>query len=188
ESRLTKPKRGLYDCTPVMKADQFIERFNKDVKEDDILKDVVSVSKIISRDSLKLFAEKIVLHHKPITIDYIAKFGLKDNEQVEEGAAEYKSAPECPVCARAMVQREAKKGKNSGKKFWGCVQYPKCRGVLDVDEAPEDLTETEPLCPKCNGAMIKRVSKKGKNIGNEFWGCQSFPKCRGVVSIKTNSE
>lgn len=27
ESRLTKPKNGLYDCTAVMKADKFVERF-----------------------------------------------------------------------------------------------------------------------------------------------------------------
>jgi ssDNA-binding Zn-finger/Zn-ribbon topoisomerase 1 len=26
--------------------------------------------------------------------------------------------------------------------------------------------------------MIKKVEKKGKNIGNEFWACSAFPKCR----------
>ena len=191
ESRLTKPKRGLYDCTPVMKVDQFIERFDKDLKEDDILNDVINVSKVISRDSLKLFAEKIVLHHKPITIDYVAKFGLKDNEQIEEGAAEYQSSPACPVCKSDMVLREAKKGKNAGNKFWGCTQFPKCRGVVDLEEELEsldDVTEIEPSCPKCNGEMIKRVSKQGKTTGNEFWGCKSFPQCRGVVSIEVDSE
>ncbi|MCK5023903.1 MAG: topoisomerase DNA-binding C4 zinc finger domain-containing protein [Candidatus Aenigmarchaeota archaeon] len=32
--------------------------------------------------------------------------------------------------------------------------------------------------------MVKRVSKKGKNSGQEFWGCKSFPKCRSVVSFE----
>lgn len=187
QSRLTKPKSGLYDCTPVMKADKFIERYKNDVNED-VLSDAVSIAKIISRDSLERFSEKIVLQHKPITIDYIAKFGLKDEQKVEEGVAEYDSSPACPVCAKEMVQREAKKGKNAGNKFWGCTQYPKCRGVLDIDkeiEEPEETEDAEPTCPKCDGAMVKRVSKKGKNAGNEFWGCLSFPKCRGVVSIET---
>jgi ssDNA-binding Zn-finger/Zn-ribbon topoisomerase 1 len=96
--------------------------------------------------------------------------------------------PDCPVCSKPMVQREAKKGKNAGNKFWGCTQYPKCRGVLDTEEVVEEVAEeavdTEPTCPKCDGDMVKRVSKKGKNAGNEFWGCQNFPKCRGVVSIE----
>lgn len=38
-----------------------------------------------------------------------------------------------------------------------------------------------PSCPVCNSAMQKRVAKRGSNIGNEFWGCSQYPKCRGVV-------
>ena len=181
KSRLTKPKRGLYDCTPVMKGDQFLERFNNDTN-DGTITDAMSLAKVVSRDSLERFAEKIVLQHKPISIDYIAKFGLKDAEKVEEVTAEYNASPACPVCGKGMVQREAKKGKNAGNKFWGCTQYPKCRGVLDIENEIEQAIEeeAEPSCPKCGGEMVKRVSKKGKNSGNEFWGCKNFPKCRGV--------
>lgn len=185
-SRLTKPKSGLYDCTAVMKGDKFVERFNNDIN-DDTLSDALNLTKVISRDSLEKFAKTVVLHHKPITIDYIAKFGLKDDEKIEEQAAEYNSVPSCPVCEKAMVQREVKKGKKAGDKFWGCTQYPKCRGVINIEKDKEEAkesTEMEPTCPKCDGAMVKRISKKGKNIGNEFWGCQSYPKCRGVVAIE----
>lgn len=38
-------------------------------------------------------------------------------------------------------------------------------------------------CPKCGSAMILRETKKGQNIGKKFWGCSSFPKCRGVVNV-----
>ncbi|MDM8350502.1 restriction endonuclease [Pseudomonas sp. sp1636] len=37
-----------------------------------------------------------------------------------------------------------------------------------------------PSCPVCNSAMQKRVAKRGANIGNEFWGCSQYPKCRGA--------
>lgn len=33
-------------------------------------------------------------------------------------------------------------------------------------------------CPKCGKAMVLRVSKKGANVGKQFWGCSAFPKCR----------
>lgn len=39
--------------------------------------------------------------------------------------------PTCPKCGVAMVERTAKRGKNIGKSFWGCVNYPKCREVVE---------------------------------------------------------
>lgn len=34
----------------------------------------------------------------------------------------------CPVCSSAMKLREAKRGANAGKSFWGCSDYPRCKG------------------------------------------------------------
>lgn len=39
------------------------------------------------------------------------------------------SVPACPVCQSAMVKRTAKRGANSGNAFWGCSQYPTCKGT-----------------------------------------------------------
>jgi hypothetical protein len=41
--------------------------------------------------------------------------------------------PFCPKCGQPMVLRTAEVGANKGKKFWGCVNYPKCKSVLPVD-------------------------------------------------------
>jgi restriction system protein len=37
--------------------------------------------------------------------------------------------PACPRCSQPMVRRTAKKGANVGKDFWGCSDYPRCRGT-----------------------------------------------------------
>lgn len=37
-------------------------------------------------------------------------------------------------------------------------------------------------CPKCGSTMVHRVSKKGANAGNKFWGCSQFPKCRAICT------
>ena len=34
-----------------------------------------------------------------------------------------------PVCQSAMIKRTAKRGANSGNAFWGCSQYPACKGT-----------------------------------------------------------
>lgn len=39
------------------------------------------------------------------------------------------TTPTCPQCSSAMVLRTARKGSNAGSAFWGCPQYPKCRGT-----------------------------------------------------------
>ena len=40
-----------------------------------------------------------------------------------------------------------------------------------------------PACPKCSSPMVRRRVKSGGNVGDEFWGCSTFPKCRGIVSL-----
>jgi len=37
--------------------------------------------------------------------------------------------PHCPKCGNEMVLRTAKNGPNQGEQFWGCPDYPRCRGV-----------------------------------------------------------
>jgi restriction system protein len=41
----------------------------------------------------------------------------------------YKSIAVCPKCGRALVERTARNGPNTGNKFLGCTGYPGCRYV-----------------------------------------------------------
>lgn len=43
--------------------------------------------------------------------------------------AQTSNAPSCPLCGNLMVLRTAKRGANAGKDFWGCSNYPACRGI-----------------------------------------------------------
>jgi restriction system protein len=57
---------------------------------------------------------------------------------------------------------------------------PPVRAPTQINPAPQLPV---PSCPVCRSAMQKRTAKRGVNIGNEFWGCSQYPKCRGVVQI-----
>lgn len=37
--------------------------------------------------------------------------------------------PACPICKGAMTLRTARRGANTGQRFWGCQRYPDCRGT-----------------------------------------------------------
>lgn len=39
----------------------------------------------------------------------------------------------CPLCAKPMVRRTAKRGANAGGEFWGCTGYPTCRGTRPIN-------------------------------------------------------
>ena len=39
-----------------------------------------------------------------------------------------------------------------------------------------------PRCPKCGSEMILRTAKSGPNAGKKFWGCSTYPECRGMVA------
>lgn len=47
-------------------------------------------------------------------------------------AAAVSSSPACPRCGGTMVRRVAKQGANAGKSFWGCTDFPKCRGIVPI--------------------------------------------------------
>ena len=64
-----------------------------------------------------------------------------------------------------MVIKEGKHGK-----FLSCPNYPKCKNIKNIHEQVG-------VCPKCGGAIEKRVSKTGKT----FYGCANYPKCDFVT-------
>ena len=42
------------------------------------------------------------------------------------------SVPMCPVCGRMMVLRIHRNGPDKGKKYYGCMDSPKCNGVVEI--------------------------------------------------------
>lgn len=39
----------------------------------------------------------------------------------------------CPLCGAKMVLRTAKHGANTGNQFYGCSNYPKCKGIRSIE-------------------------------------------------------
>ena len=51
------------------------------------------------------------------------------HDRQEPSVPESESTPRCPTCHGPMVKRVARRGANAGKLFWGCADFPKCRGT-----------------------------------------------------------
>lgn len=50
-----------------------------------------------------------------------------------------------------------------------------------IAEPPALISDDIKACPQCGAALVERVSKRGKNQGNSFLGCSTYPKCRYVA-------
>ena len=58
---------------------------------------------------------------------------------------------------------------------------PVFAGDEEVTPALQESAEPEmPECPKCGAPMVRRKAKTGRNVGEYFWGCSTFPKCRAI--------
>lgn len=49
--------------------------------------------------------------------------------------------------------------------------------------ATQVSVRAEAACPVCGAGMVKRAARKGANAGTMFWGCSSFPICRGTRPV-----
>jgi len=105
----------------------------------------------------------------------------KDGKMVEQKVSEHK----CPNCGKPMLYRTGRFGP-----FLGCPAYPECKGIVRLDKdgniaPPRPPAEPTGLkCYKCReGELVIRQSKKGP-----FMGCNRYPKCRTIVSIKKKDE
>ena len=34
------------------------------------------------------------------------------------------------------------------------------------------------ICPRCGNNLVIRTAKRGQNVGNQFYGCKSYPRCK----------
>lgn len=46
--------------------------------------------------------------------------------------AKVDSVPMCPVCGRMMVLRIHRNGAKVGKEYYGCMDSPKCNGIVEI--------------------------------------------------------
>ena len=65
------------------------------------------------------------------------------------------------------------------------AQCTESTGVLDENESTveKETAQESVKCPRCGGNLVLRVANRGKNAGNQFYGCSNYPKCRYVKEI-----
>ena len=61
-----------------------------------------------------------------------AQGGARNSNTQAHSANPPAVSPLCPNCGNKMALKTARHGKNAGNKFWGCMDYPSCKGTRDA--------------------------------------------------------
>lgn len=106
------------------------------------------------------------------SVKLLDRFYQEFEPKVEDAFKEMKKTePEetgekCPNCGSNLVIKRSKYGK-----FVACSNYPECKYIKN--DKPERQVVEIMDCPKCNGKVVEKKTKRGKI----FYGCNNYPKC-----------
>lgn len=132
----------------------------------EFFKDVINEEFTASMEEKLDEIEEGKLEWKYVISEFYEKF-RKELEVAEKEMAEIEIVEEvtdvvCEKCGEFMVIKFGRFGK-----FLACPGYPDCKNTKPI---VKDLGID---CPKCDGQVIERKSKKGR----KFFGCSNYPDC-----------
>ena len=112
------------------------------------------------------------------------------------------------------MKKIVSKGRNKGKVFYACDNYPTCKtayndkpineycpkcgaimlekedGTKYCSKECDKVDEYKPvLCPVCKkGHLVKKLATRGFNKGKALYACDNFPKCRTIYNDEPTDE
>ena len=69
-----------------------------------------------------------------------------------------------------------------GPQLLDLVQSVQIRPGNDSAKVAGD-TAMGPACPLCGKSMVLRTARRGSNAGGQFWGCSTYPACKGIAEV-----
>jgi len=130
-------------------------------------------------------------NNQEMKISYMQKKQVQksiDKIQVKSEPIIKNPLPKCPNCGGEMIERISKKdGKYKNQKFFGCKNYPKCKGTI-WDKNDKSVIAKVIDC-------VKKPFTNDNNLDNiiydfikESSGKAKIADTRKVIKIKTNKE
>ena len=100
-SAIRRPKNSkkVDGMDRIIKVEQLVKRRDQDLKEENFLHTFSSVNKLISTETLQIFAENLADLHTPVKKDWKARFGIRDQLPENTPSPIPKKQPAPPVAA-----------------------------------------------------------------------------------------
>ena len=126
-ARITRPKSKIPDIDTIIKNDQFKNKIDESIEADN---NPLGLAKLISSETLELFARELAATHRPIVIDWYAKFGVP------------RFAPTQPLINQAML-----------------TEPIKTHGLSEPNIEDSEQPKKKLICHECNLPVPYAVAK-----------------------------
>lgn len=172
-SPITQNQRHLQLIKQIKKDKGVIAKLSANMYFDDAWKGVV----VLANPKTVLYDKKAPedIRNQVIKADQLVDF-IRKNEAKSKN----------PSCSEKEMKESAESWLSINKE--NPVDYTRKFREM-VSEATRDIvTETDPaeelICQRCGAPLVKRKATRGAHVGEEFWGCSNYPKCRNFIPIK----
>ncbi len=120
---------GVHILAQKAKFDQWIESDSADTSANAMLILCVRVNRMLHRQLDSLLEQ------------FRQQGGFSENMTAERLEARRQqasdaNAPTCPECGQPMQLRMQRRGQGQGRQFWGCINYPHCKGTRPYSTTP----------------------------------------------------
>lgn len=96
-ARIIRPNKKIYDTSNVIPADQIVKHWNMAHDEANPIDVFASVAKTVSVDTVQKIGHELAALHRPIEINYAAKFGIQVEPSPREADTPTKAAAPAPA-------------------------------------------------------------------------------------------
>jgi len=163
----------------VVKVDLFEKRFSEAIQETGFFETLSSASKFVSLETLEGIGQQLVKAHKPIAINFTAKFGLKTSSENPGGSGSRQSVLAsdniektcCEKCSAPVDAQVIKYCRANPQRFDGKVLCRSC-------QQPQPSSK---CCETCGTAVDSKVAAfcrfNSKRFGRKLLcrDCQTAP-------------
>lgn len=153
------------------------------------------------RSKVKESAQWFASQHRENPTDYTAKYdALCKDATREKPGHKTPEAPEAPEAPEEKTSAEKASVEKAPQAACAPVppapSSPASSAATDDSSAPEAgaaactpsaaSVEDAPVvtCPRCGAPMVLRTAKRGARAGKQFYGCSTYPHCRGIVNLE----
>lgn len=129
------------------------------------------------------------IQEKVIPADKLIEYIRRENAALNEFNS---SETEMWQFAKFFMEAHHNRNIDYTQKYINKITVDKNEGTITNGSSADEnmstlspsLSEEKIICSKCGAPMVKRVvSKKGRDVGKEFWGCSKFPACRNTLGL-----
>lgn len=104
-ARISRPKKEIDGLVSVIKNDQLKSRIDKDIDADN---NPLGFARLVSPDTLEELARTLASQHRPIRMDWLAKFGLPPAEPARTSSKATAPAPPLDTSGSGDLQKKGK--------------------------------------------------------------------------------